>query len=74
MASSSAASLGSGNSLKLAAAVRIPKSLPPPDEWTKVKELTMENRAPCEVSKTVSVGLARKPIINHNGSIRHKEP
>lgn len=29
--------------------VRVLKTQPPPDEWTKVKEVNMENRAPCEV-------------------------
>lgn len=38
--------------------VKIMKSLPPPDEWTMVKEMTMENRAPCEV----------KFAANYNGS------
>lgn len=29
--------------------VKINKCLSPPDHWTRVKEVNMENRAPCEV-------------------------
>ena len=32
--------------------IKINKCLSPPDHWTKVKEVNMENRDPCEVSVT----------------------
>lgn len=48
MASQSSSSVGSGAELK-GGAVRIMKHSLPPDEWTKVNEVNMENRAPCQI-------------------------
>ena len=49
MATSSFGSQSSGSGHY--APVNILKAEPHPDVWTKVKELHMENRAPCEVRK-----------------------
>ncbi len=51
MARSPAASVGSQATFKQSS-IRVLKCLRPPDEWTKVKEVYMENRAPCEVTRS----------------------
>lgn len=59
MATSSFGSQQSGGS-EYYTSVSILKARPHPDEWTKAKELHMENRAPCEVRR--SPALASKLV------------
>ena len=47
--SSSSSSLGTSGDGRASLEVRINRCCPPPEHWTKVKELNVENREPCEV-------------------------
>ena len=47
--SSSSSSLGTSGDDRASPQVRINRCCPPPEHWTKVKELNVENREPCEV-------------------------
>lgn len=47
--SSSSVSTGASGDDRASPQVRINRCCPPPEHWTKVKELNVENREPCEV-------------------------
>ena len=47
--SSSSVSASASGDDRASPQVRINRCCPPPEHWTKVKELNVENREPCEV-------------------------